>query len=272
MNSERFDDLARGLATSRLSRRQVLKGLLASAGVSLFSAVAAACGKQRTSSPPCPECGKCTQGTFDSSNDSFTQEDCASPCAAAELCKQATGDDNYQKLWRYLMDEGYESSEEASEAIIRYDGELTSSTLTGRYSHPSRPDESTLLTYAVKSTGEHTAFATVYLLGVPARQALSYLLSVNAEGNVEKTFPPPRCRTQIVALQTRKNGAVRSTILRVAQQAVAAAGAVRHPTPPVVATAQNAVRRIGTVVLNPTNASAVVVGMWRPTDQQPNLP
>lgn len=72
MNQERFDELAKGLATSRLSRWQVLRVVGAVASLGLLEtlsplrtpfAVAASCANNNCSPDPEPEnnrCGSCT--------------------------------------------------------------------------------------------------------------------------------------------------------------------------------------------------------------------
>jgi N-acetylglucosamine-6-sulfatase len=52
MNNERFDELARALATTRVSRRQMLKALAGGAGLTLAGGLSSSCSRTQTTTKP----------------------------------------------------------------------------------------------------------------------------------------------------------------------------------------------------------------------------
>jgi hypothetical protein len=224
---ERFDDLARSLATGRVSRRQVLKsvaaGLLVSgplgalwsrfasaqtAGCVQDSCVDSAQQAYATCRRPCKRlsssrkrkrCLRTCDGTYadqlmgcgcatvDLGFPTPRYAPCEDPCALRTVYGQAEDDPGYIKLVDHLTSDGFTADGGPELAVIRRDGTPERMLLSNTYSDPARTSEVAELYYDVEITGETVAFAAVW----DKQQAtLLHLLAIHDDnGSVQEVFP-----------------------------------------------------------------------------------
>lgn len=116
-----------------------------------------------------------------------TPAPCADPCTTQTLYEQANQDFYYSKLADYLASQGFVATGNPKTVVLKRNGSVVQSLLSGDYSHPERPNQRAILSYEVKATGETAALATVW---DKMRDKLLYLLAVvDDQGQVEEVRP-----------------------------------------------------------------------------------
>jgi hypothetical protein len=227
LDQERFDGLARGLATNQLSRRQVLKSLAASL---LLAGPLGALGSRAVSAksvgcvaPSCvkrakqvyascqkrckPKRGNKREKCLSKCEDTFAEQNlkcgcltedtktstpspCKDPCTAQTLYDKANQHLHYSLLVDYLSNNGFAADGSPKALVEQQDGKRVRSLLSRNYSNPTRPNEIAHLNYeVVEKTGAVAASAPVW-----NKQAdtLRYMLAVTEDdGPVQKVFPSP---------------------------------------------------------------------------------
>ena len=110
MNEVRLDDLAKSLATNRISRWQAIKTLCSGLMLTGSLGALAATPAGAETGAPCPECGTCKRLIIDSDSGTVRigTKACSADCAAASICTQANRrGTHYLKLKRFLIDRGF---------------------------------------------------------------------------------------------------------------------------------------------------------------------
>jgi hypothetical protein len=223
LNQERFDELARGLATNRLSRRQVIKSFVV--GVLLAGPLGAISEKPASASPKCVKascvsnakqpyasckkrCGNLSdpgrrRSCLTKCNDAFagqlltcgcvaydinssTPGVCGSPCTAKTLFARARKNTNYLKIARYLTSNpgGFKAKGAPKATVLRQAGKQIGEVLQASYTHPGNSRRTAELFYVEDTVNRTKVQVLAYLY---EKGTLKYLLGVNVNsGEVQK--------------------------------------------------------------------------------------
>src|SRR5829696_6676317 len=223
MNQERFDELARGLATNRLSRRQVIKGFVV--GALLAGPLGAISEEHASASPKCVKascvsnakqpyaackkrCGNmsdpgrrrsCLRGCEDDfagrllncgcvayDINSSTASVCGRPCTAKTLFARARKNTNYLKIARYLTSNpgGFKAKGAPKATVLRQAGKQIGEVLQASYTHPGNSRRTAELFYVEDTVNRQKIQVLAYLY---EKGTLKYLLGVNFNsGEVQK--------------------------------------------------------------------------------------
>ncbi len=192
MNEGRFDELAKGLATNRFSRGQVLKGfaaaLLGSVAGGLLGGTREAEAKKKKRVLRCPSCGTCTQLDTFSDGRPGTAGDCQDSCVAKTLCAQANKDASVKKLANYLKNEGFTLSAEPQAFVLQQDGTPIGSVLEASYTSSSDSDQTATLSFVQDKVGGQKNEALAYLY---ENEELAHVLVVGVNSSLVHKEPVP---------------------------------------------------------------------------------
>jgi len=183
MNQERFDELSKALATNRLSRVQVLKGVAASL---LLVGPLGALWNRTASAATCPNCGTCTAVNIDTVSGTVKQARCEGSleCSARVLCREANQRARYLQLERYLRNAGFKATITPRAFIVRQNGKLVRRAL-GTYYANSALGQNATLTYAKEASGKTAAWAVV-----AEGNLVKYSLGFDGDGKIVRGLPP----------------------------------------------------------------------------------
>ena len=183
MNQERFDELAKGLATNQLSRRQVIKSFVA--GVLLAGPLGAIWAKP-ASAARCPTCGTCTEVSINTASNTVKRAKCtgAIECTAKSLCQMANQSARYRKLERYLINKGFKAAAAPQAMVLREDGRLVRKIFGTSYTNSARGQNATF-TYAKEASGQTKAWAIV-----AEGNVVKYALAFDRNGQIIKGLAP----------------------------------------------------------------------------------
>jgi hypothetical protein len=177
MDAQRFDALAKALATGRPSRRSLVKALAGVVAGGLRSAAQPAGATAAGGAPPgaanstqddaaadagCPSCGACQTCNIESAASAVTcGAPCAGSCLASALCAEAQRDGAYRQLMDFLAADGFAPAGEPQAVAIEEDGALLAERLAAEYTDPQEPARTATLVFQREPGGDSTAHAVV---------------------------------------------------------------------------------------------------------------